>query len=522
MKSFVPVLAIIVCVLHGLARPGLAEIILPGTQPGEKGVEFAKVAQCIMCHAKTNNGEADPVFSWQGSLMAQAARDPVFLATMSISNQDVPGVGEFCLRCHAPRGWVEGRSKPADASALTPEDMHGVSCDVCHRLVDPLSAEAKKLAQTTPPGYGNAMMVVDPANVVRGPYPDCQGAMPHGTAKSEFHASGQLCGVCHNLSNPMQAKDVNTQPPHAFGHIERTYSEWSLSDFAKQGRKGTCQSCHYPTVAGGGQASRFGGPRRDYFVRHGPPGGSTWVQDAIARLWPTKDINAKALKVAQEKTRELLRTAASLDLRCPPGGKGSLRITNRTGHKLPTGYPEGRRMWVNLVFRDPAGTVIKEVGRYGDKKDTLAGQPVTAPTLLDPEQTRVYECLPAISEEQSKKTGKPAGPSFHFVLNDTIAKDTRIPPRGFKNAAFAEHQCAPVGATYADGQHWDDVEFAVPDGAKTVTARLLYQSVSWEYIKFLAEQNKSDERGKRLYEVWTQTGRCPPEAIAEVTTKVGG
>ncbi|MHC4156906.1 MAG: hypothetical protein ACYST6_18610, partial [Planctomycetota bacterium] len=55
-----------------------AEVFLPGMQPEEVGIEFAKVEQCKMCHAKTINGPADPVFSWQSGMMSQAARDPVF------------------------------------------------------------------------------------------------------------------------------------------------------------------------------------------------------------------------------------------------------------------------------------------------------------------------------------------------------------------------------------------------------------------------------------------------------------
>ena len=26
-----------------------------------------------------------------------------------------------------------------------------------------------------------------------------------------------------------------------------------------------------------------------------------------------------------------------------------VKVTNLTGHKLPTGYPEGRRMWIHLM-----------------------------------------------------------------------------------------------------------------------------------------------------------------------------
>jgi len=497
------------------------EIILPGTQPEEGGIEFAKVQQCKMCHGQTKNGPADPYFSWQGGMMSQAARDPVFRAALAIANQDIPGVGEFCLRCHAPRGWLEGRSTPSDGTALNREDLFGVSCDLCHRLTDPLSREARGLAKSLPPGYGNAMMVADPANRVRGPYGDGTGAMPHKVMKSAYHATANLCATCHNVSNPLQARDVNTQPPHAYGHIERTYSEWALSDFAEMGREGTCQACHYPVVPGGGQASRFGDLHRDYFVLHGPVGGSTWVQDVTLLLWSSGDMVPGALREGKKRARELLRTAASLDLKKIDGNTVRLRITNKTGHKLPTGYPEGRRMWVNVRFLDSRGELLKEIGRYGRMQETLLGKSMMVPTLLDPTDTRVYECLPGISPEQAARYNKKPGKSFHFILNDMIAKDNRIPPRGFENARFAAHQCQPVGAAYADGQHWDEMDFQAPEGTARVSVRLMYQSVSWEYLKFLARENRTDQWGKRLADAWTKTGYCEPEIVAEASTTMG-
>jgi hypothetical protein len=497
-----------------------SSVFQPGTQPEEHGIEFAKVQQCLMCHAKTPNGDADPYFSWSSGMMSQAARDPVFRAALAIANQDIPEVGEFCLRCHAPRGWLEGRSTPTDGSALNQEDMYGVSCDVCHRLVDPLSDEAASLAEHQPPGYGNAMMVADPANVVRGPYGDGEGAMPHRVMRSAYHATSALCATCHNVSNPLQADDVSSQPPYAFGHIERTYSEWALSEFPGMGREGTCQHCHYAAVEGGGQASRFRSAQRDHFVMHGPVGGSTWVQDAVAMLWKDDAVDPKALQFGKQRARELLRTAATLQMRFPQSGKAVLRITNETGHKLPTGYPEGRRMWVNARFLNAEGKLLSQIGRYGTTSDTLAGDPVSAPTLLDPGATRVYECLPGISKAQAAKHGKEPSKSFHFILNDVIVKDNRIPPRGFSNAAFAEHLCGPVGAKYADGQYWDDVELKMPDGTAQVVVRLMYQSVSWEYLKFLVEENRSDSWSRRLYDAWTKSGRCPPEVIAELTATV--
>jgi len=490
---------------------------LPGMQPEEQGIEFGRVAQCRMCHAQTPNGDADPYFSWQGGLMAQAVRDPVFRAALAIANQDLPGSGEFCLRCHTPRAWLEGRSTPTDGSALQPADRNGVDCDFCHRMVDPLAEEAAALVEHVPPGRGNAMMVADPANVVRGPYGQTAGAMPHQTRQSPFHASSELCGTCHNVSLPQFAEDVTTQPPHAYGHVERTYSEWQLSAFAEEGEAGTCQSCHYPRVEGGGQASRFASPHRGYFVKHGPVGGSTWVQKAIAHLWDEDTVDREALEHNAERGRAVLRTAATLALTFTGEREARLRITNQTGHKLPTGYPEGRRMWVEARYFDADGKLLGRIGEYGEREVELEGRRITVQTLLRPDSTRVYECLPGLSEPQAERHGLEPGPSFHFVLNDVIVKDNRIPPRGFSNEKFAEHHCEPVGAEYADGQHWDAMPLELPVGTAEVRVRLMYQSVSWEYIRFLLERNRTDDWGRRLFDAYRATGQCPPEVIAEGT-----
>ena len=493
-----------------------AEVFLPGTQPEEHNIRMSKVGLCRSCHGKTSNGNSDPFFSWQGGMMAQAARDPVYLAALAIANQDVPGVGEYCIRCHAPAGWLEGRSKTADGSGLTKEDKNGVSCDVCHRFVDPLSDEAKGMAKDIPPGYGNGMFLVDPNKVARGPYDDSPPVKSHKAMKSPFHGSGNLCGTCHDVSNPLAATDIKKQRPYEYGIIERTYSEWALSSYASGEGAQSCQSCHYPAIKGGGKAARQASAKhRDHFVEHGPVGGSTWVQSAVASLFKDDKRSQAPLEFAKKKAMALLRTSARLDLTSEGKNKGSLKITNLTGHKLPTGYPEGRRMWINIDFRAEDGTSLHEIGRYGKIEAVAAGRTVKVPTLIEPEGTRVYQSLPGISKGAAEKHGKPAGKSFHFVLNDEVTFDNRIPPKGFSNSAFTEHGCQPVGVSYADGQHWDDYEFEIPAGTVKVKARLMYQSVSWEYVKFLLEENRTNDAGKVLFSVWNRTGQCPPTVIAE-------
>ncbi|MCC6899186.1 MAG: hypothetical protein IT377_09435 [Polyangiaceae bacterium] len=114
---------------------------MPGTQPAQ-GVVLEDPNKCLNCHdgydAKVNIGA-----HWRGSMMSQAMRDPIFLAAFTVALQDSvwalgnANAGDLCLRCHTPDGWLAGRSDPPNGTALTSGDFDGVTCDGCHRMVDP-------------------------------------------------------------------------------------------------------------------------------------------------------------------------------------------------------------------------------------------------------------------------------------------------------------------------------------------------------------------------------------------------
>ncbi len=175
-------------------------------------------------------------------------------------------------------------------------------------------------------------------------------------------------------------------------------------------------------------------------------------------------------------------------------------------YKLPTGYPEGRRIWLNVKFYDQAMNLLAESGAYDMETGVLSHD----------EQAKIYEVEPAIDETVSGITGLPQGKSFHFVLNSTVAKDNRIPPRGFTNAAFANFGGAPVNYAYPDGQYWDDTEYAVPDGAVSAQVTLYYQSTSKEFIEFLRDENTTNSLGQYMYDLWEANGKCPPELMGQV------
>jgi hypothetical protein len=119
---------------------------MPGTQPGQ-GVDLTEPFVCLSCHGlEQTDGQGNivaPGFSWAGSMMAQAARDPLFWAAITVAAQDSiwavgnPNAVDICERCHFPEGWLGGRCDPANASAMTHSDFDGVHCDACHRMWDP-------------------------------------------------------------------------------------------------------------------------------------------------------------------------------------------------------------------------------------------------------------------------------------------------------------------------------------------------------------------------------------------------
>jgi hypothetical protein len=246
-----------------------------------------------------------------------------------------------------------------------------------------------------------------------------------------------------------------------------------------------------------------GAPTRPDMPLHDMTGGSTWVPQMIANMYPDK-LNAAVVGAGIERARYMLQNAADLAVKVE-SGRLNATVTNQTGHKLPTGYPEGRRIWLNVKFYDAGNELISESGAYN---------PATGVLSHDPE-AKIYEVHPGIGGNIAGVVGIPAGPSLHFVLNNQIFEDNRIPPRGFTNDAFAQFGGSPVGHSYADGQHWDDTEYTIPAGATRAEVRLFYQSTSKEFIEFLRDQNVTNNKGTILYNLWNDNGKCPPELMVE-------
>ncbi len=525
-----------------------------GTQPLSLSHPLLSPGACARCHGDfelASNHEPWP--TWAGSLMANASRDPLFWAALDVANRDLPGVGDFCLRCHMPHGWLAGRSEPPGGSVdgcgmegkidEVDNDFEGVTCHLCHRMM----VNSSPPAGERPVYHENGQFWIDDSNCGgagepcrRGPYAypaDGPLAPPHAWAHSPYHEDSDNCGNCHNVTHPaatLIAGGVDTGIPFP---IERTFKEWQQSVFAAPGpSQATCQTCHMPDLASSPAYAcddRINDHPRD-LPTHRFVGGNAWIPEVLRQEYPNLG-RGPSFAATRDWAIAMLQAAASPTIVVPASvTEGddlsvAVTVTNLSGHKLPTGYPEGRRMWLHVQARDGLGALLWESGAY----DASSG------VLEEDAQIKIYHAEPGIWNAGTGECEIRDGlgrPQFHFVLNNCFQVDNRIPPEGFTGGSDPETQ--PVNYLYPETSpgsgvlvNYDVTNYSIPIplgtiSPVTVTATLRYQTTTKEYVEFLRDQAlensfpadcierssgfPSRSRGEILYEMWTRHGRSAP------------
>jgi hypothetical protein len=399
-----------------------------------------------------------------------------------------------------------------------------------------------------------------------------------------------------DLGSSVEEKAAFNNLPYQYGIVERTYSEFKagllsqtlVSDYAnlpddlKAGaiaaafqsaagdyvdgapRYFSCQTCHLRAVTGQG-CNKKGAPVRADLPLHDMTGGNYWMADAILyqdtqgalRLGGgLTDVQIQALQAGQARAEQQLSWAASLTI--DDVNNKLLKVTNLTGHKLISGYPEGRRMWLNVKWYDGGG-LLREDGKYGELTVNIDGTLTEVRTILnlaDP-NTKIYQAHNAMTQEWAAQLvllGYPLDlplsfdrdtgdvdhtlgdlddqepgtyhETFHFVLNNYVAKDNRIPPYGMSYDEARVRNALPVpagqygnpglGGTY---NYWDEITLNPPAGAEYATIDLVYQPTSWEYVQFLYLANDRTnpflaDEGANMLQAWLDNGMAEPYVMA--------
>ena len=577
--------------LIGSIKGAVSDFTPHGTQPN-LNFNVLSAENCADCHSGFTSDDLNftPSATWSGSMMANATRDPLFWAAVDIANQDIPGVGDFCIRCHTPVGFYNGHTKNAagnldyaNGCKLTgsvtsldngTNDYQGVNCQFCHRQEEKgPNSEALITSNsniwlddvicTNPDGINN----FEPCR--KGPYnPPLRDF--HAWEYSSFIQKGEFCGTCHDVSSPevltngvltiaKKLWDNGTETQVAMP-IERTFSEWKSSLFSdliytdgfggdvvnnvpnlKTGQ--TCQDCHMPEsfdpkARACNQTAE--GSRTGNLKKHEFAGGNSWMPAVLKSIYGA-DLSDGVLldrSAAFDRTTDyaldmLQNQSALIEASLISTTNSEVRIkvkvTNLTGHKLPTGYPEGRRMWINIVVKDSTDANIYESGKYDD----------STAVLTEDAAIKIYEAQQGIWNINTNTCVIESGgqKQFHFVLNNCIVKDNRIPPLGFRGGTDLELK--PVAINYPFDPNnpsalvnFDETMyvFNIPNGTSfplSVTATLKYQTASKEYIDFLDNESSTvtenelcdrsqsvgpadQSRGAFMKALWENNGKSAP------------
>jgi hypothetical protein len=283
---------------------------------------------------------------WSESMHAKAISDPIYQYELELALRATDGaLGPFCNSCHAPIASMAGEIDGLNTDNVSPQGIEAISCDFCHQVTgaaEPLGNSAYLL--DSPDGTKRASLqdAVSPA---------------HATAYSEFHETGEFCGMCHDVYHP-----VNGLP------LEQTYTEWKNGPYAAEGVQ--CQDCHMTpgpgvTKPNPGTAAAFG-PEREHVNIMTFAGGNV-------------GLGASAL------AEERLQAAAEITIETPefvePGTTASYTVSVANvgaGHYLPTGITELRKMWLEVVGTDEEGTeLFSERHDYGlELADEAGNSPV--------------------------------------------------------------------------------------------------------------------------------------------------
>lgn len=479
--------------------------------PTERGDYFAASGVCTTCHKDMvdKNGQDVSIDAfWRGTMMANAARDPYWQASVRGEVLHHPDYNEViqdkCTTCHTPmarttRVFTGGAGELLDEGFLDSEnDLHvlaidGISCTLCHQIDD------EGLGEETSFGGGFIIDSTLPVGerIGIGPYDVTdENAILMKSASGYVPVTGQhiqtseFCGSCHTLFTPT----IDNQGEIAGLFPEQTtYIEWLASDYSAEQ---SCQDCHMPETHGEVVLSTTGTPGREQFSRHSFAGGNTYALNLLKTYGDEIGTTASADQIAAALNRaedQLQEQTAQLTIDNWTVVDSSLmidlRIESHVGHKFPSGFPS-RRVWVHLVVEDANDVIIFESGKWSEDGGIFGNDNDLDPAAFEPhyqvidnpDQVQIYEAI----------MGDVDGAVTTTLLRGSVyLKDNRMLPMGFLKESVVD-EIAVYGNADSDPDFQggeDMVQFQVglddAQGPFTISTQLLYQSVGYRWAQNL-------------------------------------
>ena len=488
----------------------------PATRPGVIDTSiFAPSSECLACHNNLTSPSGEDVSigaSWRGSIMANAARDPYFHASVRRETIDHPlkaaEIEDECAACHMPTAQKVARAAgrlgqifahlPIGAteadSDLDRLAADGITCTVCHQIApEGLGTRERfngQFALAAPLPNGNRR-IFGPFAVDAGRRRIMHSVTGFEQVQATHIRESELCASCHTLITEAFGPDGRVIGSL---HEQMNYQEWRHSAFYQEQK--SCQSCHMPLTQGPVRVSSVLGEYRESLSRHTFLGGNAFMLRLMNRYRAELGVEATPGELeatARATIQQLEQQTATVAIERAERTGGTLAVdvavTNLTGHKFPTGYPS-RRTWLHVTVRDSQGRAIFESGGLqntglidGNSSDTDAASfEPHYEEITRADQVQIYESV----------MGTPAGvPTTGLLQATQYLKDNRLLPRGFnKQTAGAEIGVFGGATTDADfTAAGDRVRYRVPlvaGGPVTVEVELRYQPIGYRWAQNLA------------------------------------
>ena len=477
----------------------------------ERGEYFSAAGECAVCHSNLVNESGEDISmdaGWRGSMMANAARDPYYLAGVRNEVETFPeyqeAIEKKCSICHYPMAHTTALREGVEIAVLgdgwtSPENelhrlgMDGVSCALCHQVLpdgfgEPESFTGQFAIDLEEPA--GERQVYGPFDVEEKMEMVMQNASGYGLEQADHLGESEFCATCHTLFTPYVMS--NGELSSDLFPEQVPYLEWLNSNFVDDGV--SCQECHMPRVSGQVKIASVGGQPRESIAEHFVRGSNYYMTRMLEEN--AEDVSATAgdshFWATEENTLAMMQQrTAVLDVSAVQTGDQlavEVLIESSTGHKLPTSYPS-RRVWLHVTVEDRSGVVF-ESGAWEANGMILGNDNDADGSLVEPHysmisdgsQVQIYELI-FVND---------AGEVSTSVLSAAEAvKDNRILPAGFDIGA-AEEDIAIYGAASDDadfigGQDTISYEIDLSDakGKLTVTVELLYQSIAYRWAENL-------------------------------------
>jgi hypothetical protein len=380
---------------------------------------------------------------WQQAMMSQAFThhwDEIEYFDLAIPHAEIdPAVAEVkegCNGCHAPISFLAGDLPPQKPEFNTRAN-ESVSCDLCHTV--------SGFEGDTPFNFN---FVSEPSDGKTKFGPRGTGNSPeHKIIKSDFLATSEFCGTCHNEKSPYGI------------WVKSTHLEWKEGPYSKEGVQ--CQDCHMTRAEGytTSMGKKYPDARQHLFHGAHDPG----------------------------KVKGTIELRIHPDIReVEPGEKVKFTIAlfnQKTGHKFPTGSVEDRIVWMHVEAVDAKGKVYH---LPVDKKD-FEGEEYTIGTNV-----LAYQDMGIAKKDLSfagvQRDGIPEG--------DRIFRMPYFDPQG--RMTIQQWNTKSLGVDYRIGPRETKLEtcsfnlpFDIAPGVLKVTAVLNYQKLVTpvaEYLNVPAEE----------------------------------